>query len=45
VRNAIRGVGSLPVTAAEGLTVMEILECGERSAATRSEIPFEPGET
>jgi predicted dehydrogenase len=42
VRDAIRGVGPLPVTAAEGLTVMEILEYGERSAASRSEIPFAP---
>ena len=41
VRDAIRGAGPLPVTAAEGLAVMEVLECGERSAATRSEIPFE----
>jgi predicted dehydrogenase len=42
LRNAIRGAGPLPVTAAEGLTVMEILECAERSAASRSEIPFAP---
>jgi predicted dehydrogenase len=41
VRDAIRGDGPLPVTAAEALTVMEILECGERSAAIRGEIPFE----
>jgi predicted dehydrogenase len=42
LRDAIQGAGPLPVTATEGLTVMEILECGERSAASRSEIPFAP---
>ncbi|MBU6298892.1 MAG: oxidoreductase, partial [Alphaproteobacteria bacterium] len=33
VRDAILGVGPLPVTAEEALAVMDIIECGERSAA------------
>ena len=40
VRDAIRGLGPLPVTAAEGLAVMELLECAEQSATERREIPF-----
>jgi predicted dehydrogenase len=38
VRDALRGVAPLPVTAGEALLVMDILEAGQASAAERREI-------
>jgi predicted dehydrogenase len=36
--SALRGTGPNPVTPQEALAVMEVLDAGSRSAATRSEI-------
>ena len=43
VRDAIWGTGPLPVTSEEALAVMDILEYGERSAASRAEVPIAVG--
>ncbi|MDE1937447.1 MAG: oxidoreductase [Alphaproteobacteria bacterium] len=43
VRDAILGTGLLPVTPEEALDVMDILECGERSAASHAEVPVMAG--
>ena len=40
MRDAIRSGAKPPVTAAEGLAVMQLLEIAERSAAERRELPF-----
>jgi predicted dehydrogenase len=40
VRDAILKKGPLPVTAAEGLTVMQVLAAADRSAAERREVAF-----
>jgi predicted dehydrogenase len=40
VASALRGQGPPPVTAREALSVMQVLDAGLRSAATRQEVPI-----
>ncbi|WP_309628652.1 oxidoreductase [Brevundimonas sp.] len=41
VASALRGEGPPPVTASQALSVMDILDAGLRSAATRREVPID----
>ena len=40
LRDAIVSGGPIPVTAEEGLEVINVIETAEKSAAARAEVPF-----